>query len=400
VLFASFFIAALAVSGCTRTDGDARAATERTVTSLPPVRLQPAFPSLVFERPVALVHAGDGSDRLFVVEQRGRILVFPNDRSVTHAEAFLALTDRVNVSHNEEGLLSLAFHPSFEENGRFFVFYSADKPRRGVLAEIHAPEGRMGDAASERRLLEVEEPWGNHNGSTLVFGPDGYLYVSLGDGGSANDPLDSGQDRGALLGSILRIDVDRRDEGKPYGIPPDNPFVGMPGARAEVWAKGLRNVWRMSFDRETGELWAGDVGQNEWEEIDRVTRGGNYGWRVFEGTHPFRESAKAWEPAIPPIVEYSHEEGASVTGGHVYRGKQFPSLTGIYFYADYVTGHLWGLRAREGKLEAHARVVRGEWGRHISSFGEDEAGEIYVCAFDHLDGSGGSEGRLYRIEAP
>jgi quinoprotein glucose dehydrogenase len=305
----------------------------------------------------------------------------------------------VFLGHNEEGLLALAFHPKYAENGRLFVYYAAKDPRRTVLSEfrVSADNRDAADPASEKVILEVEQPWGNHEGATVLFGPDGFLYVSYGDGGSAGDPHNNGQNLGTLLGSIIRIDVDRSEDGRAYAIPADNPFVGRNGARGEIWAYGLRNVWRMSFDRETGDLWAGDVGQDRWEEIDLITKGGNYGWRVREGMHAFRGGEAEGREFIDPVVEYSHREGLSVTGGYVYRGSEHPKLRGVYLYADYVTGKVWGLRYENGSVAANGEILVSNRRYFVSSFGEDESGELYVCAFEHLDGRGGSEGRIYRV---
>ena len=379
---------------------------------LPEVDLVRAFRKLTFRRPLFLTHAGDASGRLFVGEQRGVIRVFANRPDVQLAGVFLDIQSKVRMAHNEEGLLSLAFHPQYARNGSFFIYYSASDPRRGVLSRfsVRSDDPEVADPASERVILEVEQPWGNHNGATVLFGPDGYLYLSLGDGGQAGDPLNSGQDLSTLLGSILRIDIDHQADGRAYAIPADNPFVDRPGARGEIWAYGLRNVWRMSFDRSTGDLWAGDVGQNAWEEIDLITKGGNYGWNIREAAHRFDRrrpvpGARApVDPLIDPVVEYAQRRGReiigmSVTGGYVYRGERFKDLDGVYIYADYVTGRIWGLRYAQGRVQAHAEIYKPSRGVYISSFGEDAAGELYVCAFDRLNGRGGGSGRIYRVVA-
>jgi len=267
--------------------------------------------------------------------------------------------------------------------------------------QTRADDPNRADPDSERVILEVEQPWGNHNGSTVLFGPDGYLYISLGDGGAANDPLGSGQDLSTLLGTILRIDVDRQDDGRAYAIPADNPFVHRPGARGEIWAWGLRNVWRMSFDRETGDLWAGDVGQNRWEEIDLITKGGNYGWNIREGRHAFKAAASA-EALIDPVVEYPQRRGReiiglSVTGGYVYRGDRLAGLRGAYIYGDYVTGRIWALRYADGEVLAHREIYTPSTPVYIASFGEGPDGELYICGFDNLNGRPGGRGRLYRL---
>lgn len=368
---------------------------------LPSVELQRAFGRLTFRRPVLVTNCGD--DRLFVLEQGGRIRVFENRPDVEVAGVFLDITPKVRMRHNEEGLLALAFDPDYASNGHFYVYYSASDPRRGVLSRFtrDPADPDRADPASELVILEVEQPYGNHNGATAAFGPDGYLYLSLGDGGLANDPHANGQNLATLLASILRLDVKGATAEAPYAVPQDNPFVGRPGARPEIWAYGLRNVWRMSFDRVTGDLWAGDVGQNAWEEIDLITKGGNYGWNIREANAPFR-SGEPPDPLIDPIVAYPQRRGRevigqSVTGGNVYRGRAQKGLPGIYLYADYVTGRIWGLRYEDGKVTAHREVFTPPPRVYITSFGEDAQGELYVCAFDNLNGSRGGDGRIYRV---
>jgi quinoprotein glucose dehydrogenase len=408
VLRAAAVIVSLNVVACgAGSPGEAAAVPSAPPAEMPPagdipeIRLVPVYAAMSFRRPILVTHAGDGSGRLFVAEQTGRVLVVAKDSMATEPGVFLDLRDLVFDRHNEEGLLSLAFHPDYRTNGTFYVFHSADEPRRGVLARytVSADDPDRADPASREVILEVGQKWGNHNGSTVLFGPDGYLYVSLGDGGWANDPLGSGQDLGTLLGAILRLDVDRPGPDRPYSIPADNPFVNTPGARGEIWAYGLRNVWRMSFDRETGDLWAGDVGQNSWEEIDLIVRGGNYGWNIREGKHPFgrdRDGATSTAAFIDPVVEYGRKLGISTTGGHVYRGPAHPALRGVYFYADYASGRIWGLRYDGAAVTAHREVLGNGAGRYVASFGEDEAGELYVCTFDKL-GSKRSRGRIQRI---
>lgn len=362
--------------------------------TLPHAALRSAFPALSFVRPVDLQPANDGTKRLFVLEQAGRIRVFDDRPDVDRADVFLDISAKVRDRHNEEGLLSLAFHPDYRNNRQFFVYYTASDPRRGVLSRFQTrsddPNAAMPD--SEEVILEVEEPYGNHNGATVAFGPEGYLYLSLGDGGSANDPHRNGQNLSTLLASILRIDVDRTSDGKAYAIPADNPFVDRPGARGEIWAYGLRNVWRMSFDPETGDLWAGDVGQNRFEEIDLIARGGNYGWNIREGKHDFARGTPA-DPIIDPIVEYPRSQGISVTGGVVYRGTENERLRGAYLYADYVSGRVWALRWKDGAIAEHREIIPTP-GKFISSFGYGTDGEVYVCAFDKVNGS---TGRIWKI---
>jgi quinoprotein glucose dehydrogenase len=288
-------------------------------------------------------------------------------------------------NENEEGLLGLAFHPKYKENGQFFLYYTTrDAPHMSVISRFKASakDADQADPSSEEELLRIPQPYWNHNGGTICFGPDGFLYIGLGDGGSANDPHGNGQNLQTLLGKILRIDVDHKDEGKAYASPKDNPYVGRDDALPEIYASGLRNVWRIAFDRETGTLWAGDVGQNLWEEIDLIVKGGNYGWSVRESAHPFGPNGSGPRAdLIDPIWEYDHQVGKSITGGFVYRGKKVQELRGKYVYADYVSGKIWALKYDE----AAQKVVSNEEvpavsGVAIISFGEDEAGEAYFSA--------------------
>lgn len=360
-------------------------------TSSISVVVERAYPNFRLRRPVLFLNAGDGSDRIFVAAQQGVVHVFPNDQQVKRTEIFLDIEHQVVYKdrENEEGFLGLAFHPNYKQNGEFFVYYTTtDAPHTSVISRfrVSREDPNKADPASEEEILRIKQPYWNHNGGTLVFGPDGYLYVGLGDGGSANDPHGHGQNLSTLLGSILRIDVDHEDPGKNYAVPQDNPFVGRENARPEIWAYGLRNVWRMSFDRQTGTLWAADVGQDTWEEINIIVRGGNYGWNLREGMHKFgRHGSGPREDLIEPIWEYHHDIGKSVTGGHVYRGSRVPELRGAYVYADYVTGKVWALRYDE----TTEQVV----GNHliepdatcpvqqipVMTFGEDESGEVYFC---------------------
>ena len=351
--------------------------------SFPRVEMKEAFPNLKFDRPVWMTHAGDGSGRFFLIEQAGKIYVFPNDRQVRKPGVFLDLTSKTKVFSNEEGCLFMAFHPDYKNNGKFYVYYSVEKPRRTVLSEfqVSKTDPNRADPGSERSLFKVAQPFVNHKGSTTIFGPDGFLYVSLGDGGSAGDPFDNAQNLAKPLGKILRIDVNSRTGTFNYGIPPDNPFLERGKALPEIWAYGLRNVWRMSFDRQTGVLWAGDVGQEKYEEIDIIQKGGNYGWNFREGKHPYRtDSPPAGVQFIEPVAEYWHNGGASITGGYVYRGRKLPHLAGVYLYADFVTGEIWGLRHENGRVAKKAPLLRQKL--NIASFAEDEAGEIYLLAFD------------------
>lgn len=337
-------------------------------------------------RPILLTHAGDGSNRVFVPTQQGVIHVFPNDQAAKETTIFLDIQDRVRYSDatNEEGFLGMAFHPKYKENGQFFVFYTTKKePMVNIVSKfrVSKDDPNKADPASEQEVIRFKKPYWNHDGGTICFGPDGYLYVTHGDGGAANDPHDNGQNLNSLLGKVLRIDVNGGEPGgerRNYLIPKDNPFVGVKDARPEIWAYGLRNLWRMSFDRKTGELWAGEVGQNLYEEIVIIKKGGNYGWNRRESFHPF--GAKGMGPnkdMIDPIWEYHHDVGKSITGGNVYRGQRLPQLDGYYLYADYVTNRLWALKYDEkaGRVTEN-RTIAGP-NLPVMSFGEDEKGEVY-----------------------
>ena len=347
--------------------------------SLPMLELERVFPALTFERPVLLTHAGDGSGLLYVVEQEG-VIHRIDPTAPERTEVFLDIRSRVSRGGNEEGLLGLTFSSTFAENGRFYIYYSAANPRRSVLSRFETGANGLGDAGSEAVLLEVDQPFRNHNGGMIAFGPDGMLYVGLGDGGSAGDPFRNGQNPGTLLGTILRIDVEQPAQGAPYAIPADNPLVGQSGARGEVWAYGIRNPWRFSFDGKTGDLWVGDVGQNALEEVNIVYPGVNYGWNVMEGSECFRAASCNRDNLRAPVAEYGHSLGCSITGGYVYRGQRVRELEGVYLYADFCSGRIWGLRHDGAAVTAQAELVKAPF--QISSFGEDAVGEVYVVGFD------------------
>jgi glucose/arabinose dehydrogenase len=354
---------------------------------LPKLRMLDAFPRLEFDKPLWLTTPPDGTKRLFVVEQDGRVSWFHAEPAPSKATLFLDISAKAFKGHNEEGLLALAFHPKYKENGYFYVWYTRNKPRRHVLSrfKVSASDPGKADPASETVFIEIEKPWGNHNGATVLFGPDGFLYFSVGDGGAAGDPQKNGQNLGSWLAKVHRIDVDHEDGKKPYSIPKDNPFLETAGAKPETWAYGLRNIWRMSFDRQTGDLWGGDVGQDKYEEVDLIVKGGNYGWRVREGLHGFTsETPKS--PPLDPVIEYGRKDGSSITGGYVYRGKAMKDLVGAYIYADYVTGTIWALRHDGKQVTAWKEVLRQP--KNIASFGEDWDGELYVTCFD---------GKIYRL---
>lgn len=335
-------------------------------------------------RPIIVTHSGDGSGRLFMAEQHGKIHQIPATGS-GDSKLFLDLTGRVRYSdkENEEGFLGLAFHPRFRENGEFFCYFTnREMPRKSILSRFRLKPGSKDEAdlKSEEVLMQIDQPFWNHNGGTIAFGPDGKLYIALGDGGAANDPFEAGQRLDTVLGKILRIDVDAKDPGKNYAIPKDNPFVGREGAKGEIWALGLRNPWRIAFDRKTGALFCADVGQNLWEEIDVITRGGNYGWNLREATKPFGTSKRKppVTPLIDPIWEYDHQVGKSITGGFVYRGKAIPGLVGKYLYADYVSGKVWALDydQQSGQVKGNHAIPSPML--PVITFGEDESGEAYL----------------------
>jgi glucose/arabinose dehydrogenase len=343
---------------------------------LPAARLQRVFEGLTFERMTGLYQGTDGA--FYVIEQAGRISVFQPAPDAL-ANLILDITDRVSTQGNEEGLLGFALSPDFEVDRAFYVYYSAADPRRSVLSRftVALSGGRAVAAGSEEVIFELQQPFANHNGGQIAFGPDGYLYVALGDGGSGNDPNNNAQNLGTLLGSILRIYVSRGGPG--YDVPADNPFVGTQGARGEIWAYGFRNPWRFSFDRETGDLWAGDVGQSTREEVDFVVRGGNYGWREMEG-FGCRGGGSGCNPAdfLPPVFDYARGSGGtcSVTGGFVYRGTAIPGLRGAYVFTDYCSGVIYALRAVNGVLTEQGEIART--GFRVSTLAQDNEGELYV----------------------
>ncbi len=351
----------------------------------------PAYPNLSFTRPVDYQHPGDNSNRVFVVEQRGVIVVFEDDANVSDKKVFLDIESKVDDKGNEEGLLGLAFHPDFENNGYFYVNYTVDNPARTLISRFQVspdnPDQALQD--SEEVLLSYEQPYDNHNGGQVAFGPDGYLYIAVGDGGSGGDPHKNGQNRKTLLGTILRIDVDNPADGNPYGIPADNPFANSDeGFREEVYAFGLRNPWRFSFDPETDQLWTGDVGQNTYEEVDIVENGGNYGWNITEGFHCFdpKENCDFPEESLP-VWEYDHTKGdVSITGGFVYRGGTLPDLVGKYVFADYVSGRIWALDFTDLKNPVNTEILDADF--PVSSFGTNKANELFICGFD---------GKIYKL---
>lgn len=341
-----------------------------------------AFPGLSFSSPLFLTEIPDGSNRLVAVEQGGRIMAFPNQQSATQGQVqvFLDISARL-ITSGEEGLLGLAFAPDYATSGQLYVHYSADNPRRSIIARFRRSTANpmVGDPGSEEQVLVIPQPFANHNGGMLAFGPDGMLYISLGDGGSGGDPQNNGQDLSTLLGSMLRIDV----RTQPYTVPADNPFVNQAGAAPEIWAYGLRHPWRFSFDRQNGELWVGDVGQGAREEISVVTPGANLGWRVYEGSVVYANPQNLPPTSFTqPVVDYDRGGGNAVIGGYVYRGSRVQSLVGRYLYADNGSGNVW-------LYDPSTRVTQviGTM-PNPSSFGEDAAGEVYLVSLG---------GAIYRV---
>ena len=342
----------------------------------PVIELQPIVTGLV--HPVAITHAGDGSGRLFITLKGGKVIIY--DGAEVLANPFIDLSSLVSTN-SERGLLSVAFHPSYESNGFFYVNYTNTDGDTVIARYSVSSDPNVADQSSALVLLKITQPYQNHNGGQLQFGPDGYLYIGMGDGGSGGDPQNNAQNLGTLLGKILRIDV---DGGVPYAIPANNPFVGNPEVLDEIWAVGLRNPWRFSFDRQTGDLFIGDVGQATWEEVDfqpATSLGGeNYGWRRMEGTHCYNPSTDCNDGTLVlPIIEYDHSVGCAITGGYRYRGRLNPALFGTYFYADYCTGLIWG--ATEDGNNAWMITELLDTDFRITTFGEDQAGEIYIADY-------------------
>lgn len=399
------FLSAIASTGCrdgggsgggTNTPGSSAFGmeTREVVTTLrfPSTGAQPsdlvpvdAFPSLTFSQPVLLTAPPDGTNRICVVEKSGTVRMFPNSSAAASTALFLDVSTEI-ISTGEEGLLGLAFDPHFTQNGYVYVYYTVLSPRRSVVARYTVPstDPNRADPSTRRILLEVEQPYGNHKAGMIAFGPDNLLYIALGDGGSGGDPHDHGQDLTTLLGSILRI---RPEPDGTYTIPSDNPFVGRGGGvREEIWAYGLRNPWRFSFDRRDGNLWVGDVGQGIWEEVSVAESGDNLGWRIYEGNHEFNNPNNVPLSAFKgPIVEYSHSLGTAVIGGYIYRGTRLTTMRGVYLYGDNGSGRIWALVHSNFALVSNRQVASVP---SLSSFGEDESGELYAVSLG---------GKLYRF---
>jgi len=359
-----------------------------TISASAQFNFEVAFPNLTFSSALDLQNAGDGTNRLFAVERNGIIKVFANHPDVSSTKIFLNITDRVTAG-GETGLLGLAFHPDYETNGYFYVNYTAPSPLRTVISrfKVSSSNPDSADKNSELILLEYNQPFSNHNGGCVAFGPDGNLYISSGDGGSGGDPQNNAQNITNLLGKIIRIDVDNPQAPLNYGIPSDNPFVDSTNVniRKEIYAWGLRNTWRFSFDPVTDWLWAGDVGQGEWEEIDIIQNGKNYGWRCYEGNHAYNLSGCNGIYEFP-IWEYSHSLGFSITGGYVYRGQNVPELYGKYIYGDYVSTRVWSLEYDGINPTINTQITQAPGS--ITSFGVDEDQELYLVSFN---------GKIYRF---
>jgi glucose/arabinose dehydrogenase len=362
--------------------------------------LSEAFPNVpAFSLPVELVQVQDGTQRWFVVQQRGIVYVLANDSTTSQRKIFMNMTGLVSTSGSETGLLGWAFHPNYATNRTFFVSYT--RTVGGVLRSFisrfttSTTNPDSGLLSSEQVLLNIEQPFSNHNGGRIMFGPDGMLYVSIGDGGSAGDPGNRAQNRSLLLGKILRISVDSSQPGLNYAIPPDNPYAqDTTNLRKEIWAFGLRNVWKMSFDVPTGRLWAGDVGQNQFEEISIIRKGENYGWRLMEAFNCYNPSSNCNNGTLTlPVFAYNHSANdASITGGFVYRGSQIPLLVGRYVYGDYISGRIWALQYDSIQPTSNQLLVAS--GFNISSFAQDSQGELYLLRYDNTNG------RIYRLRGP
>ena len=367
-----------------------------------------AFPAQAkFERPLFVAYHATDADGAYVVTQPGNVFRIPRDGAKDTRHVFLDMTKTVLTDNWEEGLLGFDFDPDYATNGFVYVYWSekvamregevggrkVKSTRQSVISRFgtKAADGlRVVDPATELRVMEIFQPFGNHNGGTICFGPDKMLYIGLGDGGAANDPFGAGQNKATLLGKVLRIDVRGATAEKPYAIPADNPFVNEQGTRGEIWTWGMRNPWRISFDRKTGDLWCGDVGQNAIEEVNRLVKGGNYGWNFMEADEEFsmrRQKGEVPKDLLPPVASYPRKDGMSVTGGYVYRGSKHADLDGCYVYGDFATFRLWAVK--EDRAGGN-HVVRdlGKVPAQLSSFAEEPDGELLVTCFD---------GRIYRL---
>lgn len=375
------------LAGCINGSSQPTVGATPTPTPAAGILLEDVFAPVRFTAPVAMLQAPNDPDWLYVVEQAGTVQRFHRANPAGTRAQVIDIRARVD-SGGEKGLLGMAFHPDYQDNHRLFLSYTrrCDQVRlcSFVIEAEFAPDPltKIPVLGAEKILLQLEQPYDNHNGGQIAFGPDGMLYIGFGDGGSAGDPDGNAQNLSTLLGKLLRVDVNR---GQPYAIPADNPFVGRATARPEIYAYGLRNPWRWSFDRENGELWLADVGQNKWEEVNVITAGGNYGWNPREGSHCYVVMDCNKSGLIDPVTEYPRAEGQSITGGYVYRGAALPQLQGTYVFGDFVSRVIWGY------ANGARQVLLRDTGVHISSFAEDAAGELYVLDF--------SSGRVLKFAA-
>ncbi|MCI0504467.1 MAG: PQQ-dependent sugar dehydrogenase [Gammaproteobacteria bacterium] len=375
-----FALLSLLFPGCTDKNMAASKHAGAAVSSaaIPAVKLQRVFKDVRMDAIVFLTQAPEDDRYWYAVEKAGRVLRFENKAAVAESSIFVDITDRVDAGPSEAGLLGMAFHPQFRTNGYVYLSYTGnDAGLKSYISRFKSLDsGNSLSTDTEKRLLEVAQPYSNHNGGNILFGPDGFFYIGLGDGGAGGDPKGHGQNTQTLLGSLLRIDVDK---GDPYAIPAGNPFVNSNKGLPAIFAWGLRNPWRWSFDRATGKLWLADVGQDNWEEVNIVEKPGNFGWNGKEGKHCYKTAHCENPEYIDPVIEYSHAEGCSITGGYVYRGRQIPELNGIYLYADFCSGKLWGARdAGNGVYESFQLL---DTGLNISSFAQGHDGEIYILHF-------------------
>ncbi|MDF1711522.1 MAG: PQQ-dependent sugar dehydrogenase [Akkermansiaceae bacterium] len=357
----------------------------------PEIEITQTFKNQKIKLPVALAIPPDGTDRLFLVQQFGKITILPKDRDSDKEITFLDVTDRPLIKQQfEEGLLGLAFNPDYARNRKFYIYYSLQDPKHTRVSEMQtfADDPNKADLSTERVLLEIPQPFWNHNSGNILFGPDGYLYIAIGDGGKSNDPQRFSQNTFVYNGKILRIDVNKRAGNRPYGLPEDNPFLDKPGHHPEIFALGLRNPWGLTFHPDTNQLWAADVGQNAWEEINIITKGGNYGWSFNEATHP--ANARTDKPSkdvqfIAPIHEYGREDGISITGGIHYRGAAVPQLQGKYIYGDWGFGTIWALETKDGKKTENTVIFKRPEASKFrpTAFVEDADGELLILSHDH-----------------
>ncbi len=348
--------------------------------TIPALKLTRVFKQIALDSIVFMTQAPGNDQYWYVVEKAGRVLRIDSESESAKSSVFIDISERVDSSPNEAGLLGMAFHPEYKSNGYVYLSYTGDNGN--LISYVSrfslSNDGNSLDPDSEKRLIELEQPYSNHNGGNILFGPDGYLYIGFGDGGSGGDPKGHGQNTKTLLGAMLRLDV---DHGDPYAIPPGNPFAVNNQGRPEIYLWGLRNPWRFSFDRGTAMLWVADVGQNSWEEVNVVNQAGNLGWNGKEGTHCYK-SATCRNPAyIDPVIEYDHDQGCSITGGYVYRGTAIPKLRGTYLYSDFCSGTLWGAREESNGTYISFKLL--DTGLNIASFAQSNSGDVYIL---HLSG--------------